>query len=81
MQSDLIDIVDTRVVVPLVPFTQKLPSAGRLNPVMVVDGERVVAITQSLSAVPTSLLREAVADLSAERDWITAALDLLFHGF
>lgn len=81
VQSDLIDVIATRVVVPLVPASSSPPPAGRLNPAMSVRGEMAVAVTQSLSAVPASILREPVADLASERDRITAALDMLFHGF
>jgi len=42
---------------------------------------RVVAVTQSLSAIPASILGQPVADLSDRRDEITSALDMLLHGF
>ena len=81
VQTDLIDVVETRVVIPLVPQRKAPPAANRLNPVFSIGDMRVVAVTQSLSAIPASILGQPVADLSGRRDEITSALDMLLHGF
>ncbi len=81
VQTDLLDGLATRVVVPLVP-TKSAPIPARLlNPVIVIDGDEHVMVTQFLSAVPTSPLGNPVANLAARADDITRALDMLFQGF
>jgi hypothetical protein len=37
--------------------------------------------TQFLSAVPASILRNAVGSLRDRSDAVTRALDMVFHGF
>jgi toxin CcdB len=81
VQADLLDHLNTRVVVPLLPVNDAPLPARTLNPVFELEGESVAMVTQFLAAVPASLLRTPVTTLEARRGDITAALDLLFHGF
>jgi toxin CcdB len=81
LQSDLLDVIGTRVVAPLVPLAEAQTRAGRLNPVFRIEGEEVVMLAQSLAAVPTSILKERCANLAQHHDKITAALDMVFLGF
>ena len=81
VQSDLIAGLNVRAVVPLIPLDDAPVPAKRLNPLFNVDGERVSMVTQYIASVPASILRVPVADLSDKRDQVTAALDMLFHGF
>lgn len=80
VQADLLDALNTRVVVPLMPRNAApLPARG-LNPVFVVDQMEYTMATQFLAAVPRSELGQAVGSLDAHHDDITRALDLLFQG-
>ncbi|MBX9453501.1 MAG: CcdB family protein [Neoaquamicrobium sediminum] len=81
VQSELIDIARTRVVVPLMPAKRTPPAIARLHPVFEIGGDDVVMATHLIATVPTSILTELRGDLSAEGDKITAALDMLFQGF
>ncbi|MDP2737770.1 MAG: CcdB family protein [Pseudorhodobacter sp.] len=81
VQSDLLDDFNVRVVVPLLPQGTAPVAASRLNPVFSVDGEPHVMMTQYLAAVPENMLKARVGDLSQRFGTITAALDMLFHGF
>jgi toxin CcdB len=81
VQADLLDILATRIVVPLLPIAIAPKQARRLNPVFRVGGIEVVMATQFLSAVPVSVLGEKQANLSTEHDRIVAALDMAFQGF
>ncbi|WHT44592.1 CcdB family protein [Ochrobactrum sp. SSR] len=38
-------------------------------------------VTQFMSAIPVSVLKERVTNLSASHDDIVSALDMAFHGF
>ncbi len=81
VQSDLLDALETRVVVPLA----RSPEAGRgvtqLNPELAVLGERLLMNTPALGVVPVTRLGQPVADLSSHRSEILAALDFLLMGF
>lgn len=80
VQSDLLDVIGSRVVIPVVPESLAPRPSKALNPIVEVAGARHVMVTQSLSAIPARLLRHPVANLSARAEEITRALDLLFQG-
>ncbi len=81
VQSDLLDSLSTRIVVPLCkPDVLSGKPAERLNPVFEVDGRRMVMLTPELAGVSRKTLGERVANLAAERLSIIAALDLAITG-
>lgn len=80
VQSDLLETLATRVVVPLVDAGQFGPPAQRLNPVFQVEGRAVVLSVAELAGVPKAVLGERVASLADRRSEITAAMDLLLLG-
>lgn len=83
VQSDLLDGLDSRVVVPLRRldrFAQvKLPA--ELTPVFNIQGLDCLLETPKLGAVPKRMLKSSVASLAADQVRITAALDFLFQGY
>ena len=81
VQADLLDGLNTRVVVPVLPLAQAPQPADRLNPVFSINGESHVMATQYLAAVPMSVLGKPVANLADRFDEITNALDMVFVGF
>ncbi|MDX8457068.1 CcdB family protein [Mesorhizobium sp. VK9D] len=81
IQSDLLEHLDTKVVVPLLPQKMAPLPAGRLNPIFRIDGEDHVMVTQFMSALTASELRAAEGSLARHHDDIVAALDMLFQGF
>jgi toxin CcdB len=81
VQSDLLEHLDTKVVVPLLPPNMAPLPARKLNPVFRIDGEDHVMVTQFISALTASELRAAEGNLSRHHDDIVAALDMLFQGF
>ena len=81
VQSDLLDGLNTRVVVPLLPLSDAPSPAERLNPVFEIDGGSFVMATQFLAAVPASLMASPIANASKRSNEITNALDMLFQGF
>ena len=80
-QNDLLEELNVRAVVPLLPQGNAPIAASRLNPVFEIDGEAHLMMTQYIAAVPASVLKAPVGDLSEKFDAVTAALDMLFHGF
>ena len=81
VQSDLLDSLSTRIVVPLCkPDVISGKPAERLNPVFEVDGRKMIMLTPELAGVTRKALGERVANLAAERLSIIAALDLAITG-
>jgi len=81
VQSDLLDGLTTRLVVPLMPQTQAPKPAARLNPIVNIAEEPLIMVTQFMAAVPTTLLSEPVTSIARIHDDVTAAIDMLPHGF
>jgi toxin CcdB len=79
-QSALLDQIDSRFVVPLVPRTQSPPPARRSNPVFEMKGEDYVMLTQAASAVRRRELGMDVGSLDERRLEVTGALDVLIGG-
>lgn len=80
VQSDLLDPLATRVVVPLVRLAAAPTPVRHLNPVFEVQGERVVLSTPELAGIPRAALGEKVGNLAQRRDEIVRALDVLITG-
>lgn len=81
VQSDHLDILPTRIVVPLVREQPSPRALQGVTPVFEINGEGWLMVTYQLAAMERRALGPVVGDLSAERDRITAALDLLLTGF
>jgi len=81
IQSDLLDMLATRIVVPLCkPEVLSGKPAERLNPAFEIEGKKLLMLTPELAAVPRKALGERVGNLAAERAAIIAALDLAITG-
>lgn len=81
VQADLLETLNTRLVVPLMPLSKAPLPAKRLNPLFEIDGENYVMVSQFLAAVPKGLLRKQVGNLEERFSEISDALDLLITGF
>jgi len=81
VQSDLLDSLATRIVVPLCkPDVLSGKPAERLNPAFEVEGRKLFMLTLELAGLSRKALAERVANLAAQRAEIVAALDLAFTG-
>lgn len=80
VQSDLLDIVATRVVVPLAREEAVGKPAQKLNPRFRVEGATLIMDTAEIAGVPRRILGEMVGSLSHRRGEVIAALDVLFFG-
>jgi toxin CcdB len=83
VQSDLLDALDSRMVIPLRSLDHfakvKLPT--RLTPVVRVDDKDYLLETPKMGAVPNRVLKNSVSSLSGQQEQIIAALDFLFQGY
>ena len=80
VQSDLLEPLATRVVVPLVRQLVMPRPARHLNPVFEIQGVQVVISTAELVGVHIQALGEKVDALAEQRDAIMRALDFLISG-
>ncbi len=80
VQSDLLEGLESRVVVPLRAANAVKRPVTRLNPVFQVAGVEVVMDTPQLAGVPGTMLKKPVASLGAQAFEIQNALDFLFAG-
>ena len=82
IQSDLLEDLQTRVVIPLTKaaaLTKK--PLTHVTPAFAFDGEEYVLMTPQLAGVGPTELGAAVGSLAAQRQAILAAMDFLLTGF
>lgn len=81
IQSDLLDELRTTVVVPLSPAAQaESMRMTHLNPIIEIDGQPFILMTQELAGIERKRLGKAVHDLGGYRDRIMTAVDFLITG-
>lgn len=80
-QSDLLDHLNTRFVIPLASPNNGPKVAERLNPIFTIDGERLALYTQFALTVPETDLKDRITSLSEQRYVIMDAFDLLISGY
>lgn len=81
VQTNLIQGLGTRLVVPLLLEDDTPPTLRRLHPVFPIEGSRYFMATHLMVAVPERLLGRPIASLDDHYDRIVAALDMIFLGF
>jgi len=81
VQADLLERLNTRMVVPLLPEDEAPKPAEHLNPAFIVAGRKMVMATQFMAAVPLAELGKPAGSLAHAYDTIKPAIDFLFDGF
>lgn len=79
VQANFLRNLPTRILVPLAR-PDSIKASPHLNPMLVVDGESLVLLTNHLVSLPATILDEAVTSLAEHRHDIIGALDFLFTG-
>ena len=80
IQSDLLEHLNLRIVVPLVRADVVDPPLPRLNPRFRIGDESVVMATQFIAGTSVRNLGEVVATLADQRSDIIGAIDMLITG-
>lgn len=81
VQSDLIEGIGSRIMVPLAPGDVfKGKRLGSLMPMLRIEGADCVMLTAQASGMSVRGFGSEVADLSHERAAIMGALDMLISG-
>ncbi|AYG57698.1 CcdB family protein [Rhizobium jaguaris] len=81
LQSNLLERLNTRMMVPLLPMDDVSASITRLNPRFAINDRPYIMMTQLIGAVSLTEIGDLIIDLSPHSDQITAATDFLFQGF
>lgn len=81
VQSDFLEDMRTRVVVPLLPLDRSPPIGARINPVFDIGETPHTLQPLMIAAVPRQALKIRVTTIANESDKVTDALDMLFQGF
>ncbi len=80
VQSDFLETLGTRMIVPLRRADRFQRTIEHLNPSIVHDDLTLVLDTASMASVPRSELRKPTGNLRTQRLAIDNALDVLFTG-
>jgi toxin CcdB len=79
-QTDLLEHIDTRFVVPLIPREGAPEPIRRLNPVFGIGGIDFILLTQQAGPIPIDQLERSAGSLAGSRYDILNALDFLITG-
>lgn len=80
VQSDFLEMLETRMIVPMRRADRFRKTIEHLNPVFEHDGQKLVLDAASMASVPRPELKQLVANLRTQRLEIENALDFLFTG-
>jgi len=81
IQADVLDTLDTRVVVPLAELDERsAPPITGLMPVFGIEGGQVVMHTAEMAGIARKALGPKVSSLAGHRHEIVAALDFVISG-
>jgi len=80
VQADLLDVLSTRVVIPLYRQAVMPKPAQHLNPSITINSESFILSTAELAGVPLSILGAPIDHAGISRDEVISALDFLFTG-
>ena len=80
VQADILRSLNSRLVIPVLPLEQAPPPAGKLNPLVTVEGIVHSVVTQHMAAVSIGLLGVVVGSFDGRDTEVTAAVDFLISG-
>jgi len=80
VQAELLDVLSTRVVIPLYRKALMPKPAQHLNPSITIGCEVFILSTAELAGVPSSILGSPIHHTDISRDEVIAALDFIFTG-
>jgi CcdB protein len=80
IQSDLLRVTETRVLVPLMQKSIAPPAIGRLNPELVIRNKTYVAQFQDIQSHAVTDFGRATDNVATRRYDFVTAFDLLISG-
>ena len=80
IQSELLDALSTRLVVPLAEPHSAGKVPARLCPLIMVEHRRLHALAHYAAPLPARLLRRPVANVAAQASALVDAMDMVLSG-
>ncbi len=80
VQSGLLENLNSRVVIPLVPSLTAKSYPKNLCPSIMINNKKHALMTHQITTVPASFLADKEGSLLLNRDDIISSLDFLFTG-
>ena len=80
LQSDLLDALATRLVIPLASFGFAENVPEKLCPLVTVNGQQLRALAHYAAPMPVRSLRQWVGNLSPQSHLLIAAMDVVISG-
>jgi toxin CcdB len=82
IQSDLLDALPTRMVVPLADAqSEQTKAPAALCPTITVNGQRLLALAHFAAPLPAKALRQPVTNVATLASVFVAAIDAVLSGF
>lgn len=81
IQADLMSMLSTRLVIPLVLATKIKIPIKNINLEFEIENTQVILSTAEMAGISTKLLGKKVTSLQHHRNEIIAAIDFLITGF
>ncbi len=81
VQSDLTEVLDTRIVIPLIPARAlDKSSPDKLCPVLHIEEGEFAVMTHLMTSIPLAALKNPITTLETFREEVIGAIDLLITG-
>ena len=80
IQSDMLDVLATRLSIPLAELDMAVKVPTALCPVIVVNGKRLHALAHYAAPLPARLLKRPVANVAAQASALVSAMDAVLSG-
>lgn len=80
VQSDLLESLATRMVIPLATPEFTGPTPEKLCPLITVQGQRLRALAHFAAPLPARLLKKPVDNIALQSNALVGALDVVLSG-
>jgi len=81
VQANFFSDIASRIVLPLQRMADVRRPLKHLNPIIELNGEQLVVMTQDLFNTPITGLGEKVGSLDSQRDQLIRTIDYIILGF
>ena len=81
VQNDVLDLLQSRLVIPLSPKNRNEKSYPKnVCPILTLDGQDYFLLTHLMTSVSIQILSEHICSIKPQRDEIVAAIDFAVTG-
>lgn len=80
VQSDLLESLSTRLVIPLATAEFAGPTPEKLCPLITVQGQRLRALAHFVAPLPARQLQKRIDNIAVQSNALVAVLDVVLSG-